>query len=191
MIDNGDTIPFIARYRKEVTGSLDDSIHRDLYDRLEYLRIIEKRKDEVKTLIEAQGKLTPEIEQAILNAKTITEVDDIYRPFRPKRKPRASIARERGLEELATLILEQRIKYEPSIEKEAERFVSEEKEVPDVASAISGACDIIAEDISDNAESRKALRSLTFEHGMLNVVKAIENLIKAINGNTFMSISIT
>ena len=172
MIDNGDTIPFIARYRKEVTGSLDDSILRDLYDRLEYLRNIEKRKDEVKTLIEAQGKLTPEIEQAILNAKTITEVDDIYRPFRPKRKTRASIARERGLEELATLILEQRIKYEPSIEKEAERFVSEEKEVPDVASAISGACDIIAEDISDNAEYRKALRSLTFEHGMLNVVKA-------------------
>lgn len=163
MIDNGDTIPFIARYRKEVTGSLDDSILRDLYDRLEYLRNIEKRKDEVKTLIEAQGKLTPEIEQAILNAKTITEVDDIYRPFRPKRKTRASIARERGLEELATLILEQRIKYEPSIEKEAERFVSEEKEVPDVASAISGACDIIAEDISDNAEYRKALRSLTFE----------------------------
>ena len=172
MIDNGDTIPFIARYRKEVTGSLDDSILRDLYDRLEYLRNIEKRKDEVKTLIEAQGKLTPEIEQAILNAKTITEVDDIYRPFRPKRKTRASIARERGLEELATLILEQRIKYEPSIEKEAERFVSEEKEVPDVASAITGACDIIAEDISDNAEYRKALRSLTFEHGMLNVVKA-------------------
>ena len=172
MIDNGDTIPFIARYRKEVTGSLDDAILRDLNDRLEYLRNIEKRKEEVKSLIDAQGKLTPEIEQAILNAKTITEVDDIYRPFRPKRKTRASVARERGLEPLALLIMEQRIKYEPSIEEEAEAFVDAEKEVPDVAAAIVGACDIIAEDISDNAEYRKALRSLTFDHGMLNVVKA-------------------
>ena len=104
MIDNGDTIPFIARYRKEVTGSLDDAILRDLNDRLEYLRNIEKRKEEVKSLIDAQGKLTPEIETAIVNAKTITEVDDIYRPFRPKRKTRASVARERGLEELAFII---------------------------------------------------------------------------------------
>ena len=172
MIDNGDTIPFIARYRKEVTGSLDDAILRDLNDRLEYLRNIEKRKEEVKNLIDAQGKLTPEIEQAILNAKTITEVDDIYRPFRPKRKTRASVARERGLEPLALLIMEQRMKYEPSIEEEAEAFVDPEKDVPDAAAAIAGACDIIAEDISDNAEYRKALRSLTFDHGMLNVFKA-------------------
>ena len=172
MIDNGDTIPFIARYRKEVTGSLDDVILRDLYDRLEYLRNIEKRKEEVKALIDAQGKLTSEIETAIVNAKTITEVDDIYRPFRPKRKTRASVARERGLEELALIITEQRIKYAPSIEEEAERFVSEEKEVPDSSAAIAGACDIIAEEISDNAEYRKALRSLTFDHGMLTVVKA-------------------
>ena len=172
MIDNGDTIPFIARYRKEVTGSLDDAILRDLNDRLEYLRNIEKRKEEVKGLIEAQGKLTPEIEAAILDAKTITEVDDIYRPFRPKRKTRASVARERGLEPLALLIMEQRMKYTPSIEEEAVAFVDAEKEVSDVAAAIAGACDIIAEDISDNAEYRKALRSLTFDHGMLNVVKA-------------------
>ena len=109
LIDGGDTIPFIARYRKEVTGSLDDAVLRDLNDRLEYLRNIEKRKEEVKNLIDAQGKLTPEIEQAILNAKTITEVDDIYRPFRPKRKTRASVARERGLEDLAKLIMEQRM----------------------------------------------------------------------------------
>ena len=172
MIDNGDTIPFIARYRKEVTGSLDDAILRDLNDRLEYLRNIEKRKEEVKNLIDAQGKLTPEIEQAILNAKTITEVDDIYRPFRPKRKTRASVARERGLEPLALRIMEQRMKYEPSIEEEALAFVDAEKEVPDVAAAIAGACDIIAEDVSDNAEYRKALRALTFDHGMLNVIKA-------------------
>ena len=89
LIDGGDTIPFIARYRKEVTGSLDDAVLRDLFDRLEYLRNIEKRKEEVKALIDAQGKLTPEIENAILNAKTITEVDDRYRPYKPKRKTRA------------------------------------------------------------------------------------------------------
>ena len=174
LIDGGDTIPFIARYRKEVTGSLDDAILRDLNDRLEYLRNIEKRKEEVKNLIDAQGKLTPEIEQAILNAKTITEVDDIYRPFRPKRKTRASVARERGLEDLAKLILEQRKEYAPSIEEAAEAFVSAEKEVPDVTAALAGACDIIAEDISDNAEYRKSLRALTFDHGMLTVTKAKE-----------------
>ncbi len=172
LIDGGDTIPFIARYRKEVTGSLDDAVLRDLNDRLEYLRNIEKRKEEVKSLIDAQGKLTPEIEQAILNAKTITEVDDIYRPFRPKRKTRASVARERGLEELAKLIMEQRPVYDPTIEVEAEAFVSEEKEVPDVAAALAGACDIIAEDVSDNAEYRKALRAQTFDYGVLNVIKA-------------------
>ncbi len=174
MIDNGDTIPFIARYRKEVTGSLDDAILRDLYDRLEYLRNIEKRKEEVRSLIDAQGKLTPEIENAILNAKTITEVDDIYRPFRPKRKTRASVARERGLEPLAILIMEQRVKYEPSIEEEAANYIDEEKGVGDASAAIAGACDIIAEDISDNAEYRKSLRSLTFEYGMLNVSNAKE-----------------
>ncbi len=172
LIDGGDTIPFIARYRKEVTGSLDDAVLRDLNDRLEYLRNIEKRKEEVKNLIDAQGKLTLEIEQAILNAKTITEVDDIYRPFRPKRKTRASVARERGLEDLAKLIMEQRIEYAPTIEEAAEAFVNEEKEVPDAATAIAGACDIIAEDISDNAEFRKALRALTFDHGVLNVTAA-------------------
>ena len=174
LIDGGDTIPFIARYRKEVTGSLDDAILRDLNDRLEYLRNIEKRKEEVKNLIDAQGQLTPEIAQAILNAKTITEVDDIYRPFRPKRKTRASVARERGLEDLAKLIMEQKLEYAPSIEEVADTFVNEEKEVPDVAAALAGACDIIAEDVSDNAEYRKSLRALTFDHGMLTVTKAKE-----------------
>ena len=174
LIDGGDTIPFIARYRKEVTGSLDDAVLRDLNDRLEYLRNIEKRKEEVKSLIEAQGNLTPEIEKAILNAKTITEVDDIYRPFRPKRKTRASVARERGLEDLAKLLMEQRLEYQPSIEETAETFVNEEKEVPNAAAALAGACDIIAEEVSDNAEYRKALRSQTFDYGVLNVTKAKE-----------------
>ena len=174
LIDGGDTIPFIARYRKEVTGSLDDAVLRDLNDRLEYLRNIEKRKEEVKALIEAQGNLTPEIEKSILNAKTITEVDDIYRPFRPKRKTRASVARERGLENLAKLLMEQRLEYQPSIEEAAETFINEEKEVSDVASALAGACDIIAEEVSDNAEYRKALRSQTFDYGVLNVTKAKE-----------------
>ncbi len=174
LIDGGDTIPFIARYRKEVTGSLDDAVLRDLNDRLEYLRNIEKRKEEVRSLIDGQGKLTPEIEQAITNAKTITEVDDIYRPFRPKRKTRASVAREKGLEDLATLIMEQKLEYSPSIEEAAEAFISEEKEVADIAAALAGACDIIAEEVSDNAEYRKALRQQTFDYGVLNVTKAKE-----------------
>ena len=174
LIDGGDTIPFIARYRKEVTVSLDDAVLRELNDRLEYLRNIEKRKEEVKSLIEAQGNLTPEIEAAILNAKTITEVDDLYRPFRPKRKTRASVARERGLEDLAKLLMEQRLEYVPTIEESAQAFVSEEKSVPDVSAALAGACDIIAEDVSDNAEYRKALRSQTFDYGVLNVTKAKE-----------------
>ena len=171
LIDGGDTIPFIARYRKEVTGSLDDAVLRDLADRLEYLRNIEKRKEEVKALIDAQGKLTPEIEAAILAAKTITEVDDIYRPYRPKRKTRASVAREKGLEGLAELLMKQEIKYAPSIEESAAEYVSEEKGVASVDDALAGARDIIAEEVSDNAEYRKAIRALTFDHGMLSVEK--------------------
>ena len=174
LIDGGDTIPFIARYRKEVTGSLDDAVLRDLNDRLEYLRNIEKRKEEVKNLIEAQGNLTPEIEKAILNAKTITEVDDIYRPFRPKRKTRASVAKEKGLEPLAIIILEQKMEYQPSIEETAAEYISEDKGVASAEEAIAGACDIIAEMVSDNAEYRKALRSQTFEYGTLNVTAAKE-----------------
>ena len=167
LIDGGDTIPFIARYRKEVTGSLDDETLRNLNDRLEYLRNIEKRKEEVKSLIEAQGNLTPEIEQAILNAKTITEVDDIYRPFRPKRKTRASVARDRGLEPLAELIMSQQESYDPSLETQAETYVDEEKGVESAEAALKGAMDIIAENISDNAEFRKEIRSLTFDFGFV------------------------
>ena len=167
LIDEGNTIPFIARYRKEVTGSLDDTVLRTLDERLNYLRNIEKRKDEVKGLIASLDKLTPEIEAAIDGAKTITEVDDIYRPFRPKRKTRASVAKEKGLDGLAQFILEQRKEYEPSIEAQAESYVSEEKGVANVGEALAGACDIIAESVSDNAEYRKQIRAITFENGKL------------------------
>ncbi len=167
LIDEGNTIPFIARYRKEITGSLDDTVLRDLLDRLTYLRNIEKRKEEVKTLIAAQEKLTDEISRAIDLAKTITEVDDIYRPFRPHRKTRASVAREKGLEELAALIMLQQPSYDPALEVQAERFISEEKGVIDVEAAFAGAKDIIAEDISDNAAFRKEIRSLTNDFGFI------------------------
>lgn len=174
LIDEGNTIPFIARYRKEVTGSLDDSVLRDLSDRLTFLRNIEKRKQEVFDLISAQEKMTPEIEAAIRAAKTITEVDDIYRPFRPHRKTRASVAREKGLEPLADLIMAQEKTYEPSIAEQAQAFVDEEKGVASAEDAIQGAKDIIAETISDNAEFRKELRRLTFEFGILSTKKAKE-----------------
>ena len=174
LIDEGNTIPFIARYRKEVTGSLDDNILRDLNDRLNFLRNIEKRKQEVFDLISAQEKMTPEIEAAIAAAVTITEVDDIYRPFRPHRKTRASVAREKGLEPLAELIYAQNERYEPSIEEEAEKYISEEKGVANAEEALAGAKDIIAESISDNAEFRKELRRLTFEFGTLSTKQAKE-----------------
>ncbi len=168
LIDEGNTIPFIARYRKEVTGSLDDAVLRDLFDRLNFLRNIEKRKQEVYDLISAQEKMTPEIAAAIEAAKTITEVDDIYRPFRPHRKTRASVAREKGLEPLADLILAQEPSYTPSIEEQAEGYVDSEKGVETAADALQGAMDIIAETVSDNAEYRKELRRLTFQFGTLS-----------------------
>ncbi len=172
LIDEGNTIPFIARYRKEVTGSLDDNILRDLNDRLTFLRNIEKRKQEVSDLITAQEKMTPEIQAAIDAAQTITEVDDIYRPFRPHRKTRASVAREKGLEPLAVLIYAQEPSYTPSIEEQAEAFIDEEKGVASVEEALQGAKDIIAENVSDNAEFRKELRRLTFEFGLLSTKQA-------------------
>ena len=167
LIDEGNTIPFIARYRKEVTGSLDDTVLRTLEERLNYLRNIEKRRQEVKDLIEAQGKLTDELIAAIDAAVTITEVDDIYRPYRPHRKTRASVAREKGLEPLAELLLAQENSYEPSIAEQAAAFMDEEKGVASVEEALAGARDIIAENVSDNAEYRKALRRQTFQNGSL------------------------
>ena len=168
LIDEGNTIPFIARYRKEETGSLDDTVLRDLDDRLTYLRNIEKRKEEVRALITEMGKMTDEISAAIDNAVTITEVDDIYRPFRPHRKTRASVAREKGLEPLAELILAQEDRYEPSLEEQAEAFVDEEKQVASAEEALAGACDIIAESVSDNADYRKTVRRATFDTGLLS-----------------------
>lgn len=167
LIDDGNTIPFIARYRKEVTGSLDDTVLRDLDERLKYLRSLEQRKEEVRALIDGQGKLTPEIEAALANAKILTEIEDIYRPFKPKRKTRASVARERGLEPLATLLMEQRKSYDKSIEEIAAEYIDEEKGVATAEDAINGAKDIIAEDISDNAEYRKAIRALTHDNGTI------------------------
>ena len=169
LIDEGNTIPFIARYRKEVTGSLDDSVLRTLDERLKTLRNLEKRKEEVRGLIDAQGKLTPEVSAAIQGAVTVTEVEDIYRPFRPKRRTRASIARERGLEDLAVLLFAQEKTYTPALEEQAAAFVDEERGVPDTAAALGGAMDIIAEEVSDNAEYRKNLRALTVEYGSLCV----------------------
>ena len=167
LVDEGNTIPFIARYRKEVTGSLDDTLLRDLVDRLTYLRNIEKRKEEVKALIDGQGKLTDELVAAIDNAKTITEVDDIYRPYRPHRKTRASVAREKGLEPLAELIMQQLDSYEAPLETIAEAYVDAEKGVENAQEALAGARDIIAESVSDNAEYRKEIRKITFEFGFI------------------------
>ena len=176
LIDDGNTIPFIARYRKEVTGSLDDVILRDLNDRLNYLRNLDKRREEVRSSIEEQGKLTEEIAAAIDNAKILTELEDIYRPFKPHRKTRASVAREKGLEPLAQLIMEQREEYAPSIEETAVEYINEEKGVNTAEEALAGACDIIAEDISDNAEYRKEIRALTFEYGIIVSKKANEEI---------------
>ncbi len=167
LIDEGNTIPFIARYRKEETGSLDDTVLRDLDDRLTYLRNIEKRKEEVRNLITEMGKMTDEISEAIDNAQTITEVDDIYRPFRPHRKTRASVAKEKGLEPLADLILAQYDKYEPTLEEQAQGYVNEELGVASAEEALAGACDIIAEMVSDNADFRKTVRKATFDTGLL------------------------
>ncbi|MBQ4071181.1 MAG: RNA-binding transcriptional accessory protein [Clostridia bacterium] len=169
LIDEGNTIPFISRYRKEVTGSLDDATLRDLNDRLQYLRNLEERRAAVENLINEQGKLTPELVFALNNAKTLVEIEDIYRPYKPKRTTRASIARAKGLEPLANYILEQRDSYEVPIDKYAEEFISTEegKEVPDAKAALQGASDIIAEDISNSAEIRKLLREYTLAHGAI------------------------
>lgn len=165
LIDDGKTIPFIARYRKEMTGSLDDQLLREIFDRLTYLRNLDKRREEIIAAIEAQGKLTDEISAAAAKAETLVELEDIYRPFKPKRKTRASVAHEKGLEPLAALILMQNVRTD--VNAEAAKFVSEEKGVPDADAAIKGAMDIIAEDISDDAELRKQLRSLILRNGML------------------------
>ena len=172
LLDEGNTVPFIARYRKEVTGSLDDTVLRDLNDRLAYLRSLDKRREEVRSAITEQGKMTDEINEAIDKAEILTELEDIYRPFKPHRKTRASVAREKGLEGLAELIIKQEKEYSPSIEEAAVEYINEEKGVLTVEEALQGASDIIAEDISDNAEFRKEIRAITFEYGVLTSKKA-------------------
>ncbi|MCQ2413341.1 MAG: RNA-binding transcriptional accessory protein [Clostridia bacterium] len=174
LMDEGNTIPFISRYRKEVTGGLEDVTLRDLFDRLTYLRKMDDRRNEISSLIDGQGKLTPEITFALNNAKTLVELEDIYRPYKPKRTTRASIARAKGLEPLAQYILEQRDVYETPIDVYAEQFISTEegKEVPDAAAALQGASDIIAEDVSNDAEIRKLLREFTTNYGSVTTKAA-------------------
>ena len=166
LIDEGNTIPFIARYRKEVTGGLDDQILRELHDRLVYLRNLESRKEEVRRLIEAQEKLTDEISANLDKAETLQEIEDIYRPFKPKRRTRASIAREKGLEPLAVIIYSQKL-IQGDINALASEYLDEEKGVNTTEEAIQGAMDIIAETVSDNAEYRRVIRELTFKEGII------------------------
>ncbi len=166
LIDDGNTIPFIARYRKEVTGGLDDQLLRELFDRLTYLRNLEQRREEVRRLIGEQGNLTGEINEALNRAETLQEIEDIYRPFKPKRRTRASIAREKGLESLAAVIYAQSLKT-GDISEVAAPYVDAKKGVNSTEEAILGALDIIAEMISDNAEYRKAIREMTFREGVM------------------------
>ena len=172
LIDDGNTIPFIARYRKEMTGSLDDEQLRALSERLSYLRGLERRKEEVYAAISEQGKMTPEIEEALQNANILAEVEDIYRPYKQKKKTRASVARERGLAPLAELICAQQADYEKPIEETAAAYIDEEKGVPTAEAALAGAMDILAEEISDDADYRRDIRALTFEHAFLSVKNA-------------------
>ena len=163
LIDEGNTIPFISRYRKEVTGSLNDEQLRKLYERLVYLRNLEEKKEQVISSIEEQGKLTEELKQQILAAETQVTVEDLYRPYRPKRRTRATIAKEKGLEPLAAYIMLQNAK-EP-LEETAQQYISDEKGVKNAADAIAGAKDIIAETISDNADYRSWIRKTTIKKG--------------------------
>ena len=166
LIDNGNTIPFIARYRKEATGSLDDTVLRNLFDRLTYIRNLDKRKEEVRNAILNLELMTDEIEKSITNATTLTEVEDIYRPFKPKRRTRASIAKEKGLEPLALEILSQKNNIIP--QNLAEKFINHEKNIENIEDALKGASDIIAEIISDNPSIRRELRNYIMKNGTIN-----------------------
>ncbi len=171
LLDEGNTIPFIARYRKEQHGAMDDQLIRQIADKLEYLRNLDARREEVRKLIEAQGNLTDEVSAALDKAATLAEIDDIYRPFRPKRKTRASVAREKGLGPLAqALLLNQKLNKAPA--DLAAAFVDAEKGVDTVEDALQGAKDIIAEEVSDNAEVRKRVRNLVRIHGVVTAAAA-------------------
>ena len=168
LLDDGNTIPFIARYRKEMHGSMDDQLIREFSEKLEYLRSLDKRREEIRTLIDGQEKLTDEISLALDKAETLSELEDIYRPYRPKRKTRASVAKEKGLEPLAEIILKQKSKCDPVAV--AEEYVDEETGVANVEAALQGAMDIIAETVSDNAEIRKRIRNLANVNGVISSV---------------------
>ncbi len=165
LIDEGNTIPFISRYRKEATGSLNDEILRNLYERLNYLRNLEEKKTSVMASIEEQGKLTDDLKNKILAAETLVVVEDLYRPYRPKRKTRASVAKEKGLDGLADLIREQ--KFSGSLEEAAAAYVNPEKGAADIKEALQGAQDILAEGISDEADYRMYIRKITMDEGKL------------------------
>ena len=171
LFDEGNTVPFIARYRKEVTGGLSDEQLRALSERLAYLRNLEDRKAEVIKLLEEMEKLTPEIRQNLDKASTLQEVEDIYRPFRPKRRTRATVAREKGLEPLAENILAQDVFID---EKYASAFVNPEKGVESPGDALAGALDIIAEIISDDAQIRKVIRDMAYKRGIVQTTGLIE-----------------
>ena len=165
LIDEGNTIPFIARYRKEMTGSLNDETLRNFHERLMYLRNLQERKDAVKKSIEEQGKMTPELLENLEQAETLVAVEDLYRPYKQKKRTRAMIAKERGLEPLANLILLQMTKV--PLEKEAQKYIDPENGVETTEDALKGAKDIIAENISDNAKYRSYIRKSTWNHGMI------------------------
>ena len=165
LIDEGNTIPFISRYRKEATGSLNDEVLRNLYERLNYLRNLEEKKTSVMASIEEQGKLTEDLKNKILAAETLVVVEDLYRPYRPKRKTRASVAKEKGLDGLADLIREQ--KFSGSLEEAAAAYVNPEKGAADTKEALQGAQDILAEGISDEADYRMYIRKITMDEGKL------------------------
>ena len=165
LIDEGNTIPFIARYRKEQTGEMSDEQLRDMFDRLNYLRNLEKRKEEVIRLIDEQGKLDDELKNNILSSETMTEVEDLYRPYKQKKRTRATIAKEKGLEPLALIIYNQEEKHD--LIKLAEEYINEEKDVNSVEDALTGAKDIVAEIISDVAEYRKDIRKIIYDVGVI------------------------
>jgi len=166
LLDEGNTIPFIARYRKELHGSMDDTVLRTLEERLQYLRSLEKRREEVRSAIEAQGKLTEALSAAIASAVTLAEVEDLYRPYKQKRRTRATVAREKGLAPLAELLFAQGRDCPDPLE-EAAKYVDAEKGVETAEDALQGASDIIAETISDDAAIRKSLRELVLKRGQL------------------------
>ena len=183
LIDEGNTIPFIARYRKEATGSLDDRILRELFERLNYLRNLEKTREKIKAAISEQNALTDELSAAIDGAATLTELDDLYRPYKKKKKTRASVAKEKGLLPLAELLYAQEPDC-PQPQTAAKDYVNPDLGVEDENAALSGAMDIIAEMISDDADIRKRMRIVCSAHGIIDVSAAKRSAFMRCTANT-------